>query len=185
MNVFFTSDHHFFHENIIKYCGRPFSDVDHMNCEMLSSLNSAVEPEDLVIFVGDLTASLKNRYEELLDIIHAIKCRKILIRGNHDHLADEWYLSAGFEKVLTHINLGGVLLVHYPLVEAISRGLDTSYLGSVEHVIHGHTHHANTPNHENHFNVAVDRHDFCPVNYRNAMPDHLQLSFLDALGQLL
>lgn len=185
MNVFFSSDHHFFHENIIKYCSRPFSDVDHMNREMLASLNAVANSQDLMIFVGDLTASLKGRHEELLSIIQSLRCRKILIRGNHDHLPDGWYLNAGFERVLTHVNLGGVLLVHYPLEDAISRGLDISTLGMVEHVVHGHTHRADTPDHDNHFNVAVDRHAFRPVDYRRAIPDFLQKSFLDALNQLL
>lgn len=185
MNVLFSSDHHFFHENIIKYCDRPFVDVDHMNRDMLAALNASAGPGDLLIFVGDLTASLRGRHEELLAIIQSLRCRKVLIRGNHDHLPDDWYLNAGFERVFTHINVGGVLLVHYPLEDAISRGLDISTLGAVEHVIHGHTHRADTPDHENHFNVAVDRHAFRPVDYRRSIPDHLQKSFLDALSQLL
>lgn len=34
MAVFFTSDTHFGHANIIKYCGRPYRDVTQMDAEV-------------------------------------------------------------------------------------------------------------------------------------------------------
>ena len=181
MNVFLTSDHHFFHGNIIKYCSRPFRDVSHMNAEMLSRINGAVAQDDTLLIVGDLTAGLGGRLEELRSIIGAMHGKKLLIRGNHDHQPDEWYLASGFHRVLPHINLGGVLVTHFSLIEAVSRGIDIDALGTVEHVVHGHTHSVDTPDLENHFNVAVDRHAFDPVDYRRAIPENLQTPFIDSL----
>ena len=43
--VFFTSDTHFNHTNIIRYCDRPFRSTDEMNEKMIDNWNSAVGPE--------------------------------------------------------------------------------------------------------------------------------------------
>ena len=37
--VFVCSDSHFYHENIIKYCNRPYSSVDEMNADMIEKWN--------------------------------------------------------------------------------------------------------------------------------------------------
>lgn len=185
MKIFFSSDHHFFHSNIIKYCSRPFADVDSMNAEMAQRWNDVVGKEDLVIYVGDMTAGLRGRISEFSELISSLHGKKILIRGNHDHQTDEWYRQAGFISVVESINLGGVLLVHYSLKEALSRNLDSSKWGEVEHVIHGHTHTVDTPNHENHFNVAADRNDYRPVTCEVAVPQNLHASFAAALESFI
>jgi calcineurin-like phosphoesterase family protein len=53
MAIFFTSDHHFGHENIIRYCNRPFTSVQQMNEIMILRWNGAVLPEDEVYYLGD------------------------------------------------------------------------------------------------------------------------------------
>ena len=53
MNLWFTSDTHFGHENIIKYCKRPFKSLEHMNMEIIRRWNERVQPDDMVIFAGD------------------------------------------------------------------------------------------------------------------------------------
>lgn len=42
MAVFFTSDQHYGHVNIIGYCGRPFADVSAMNEAMVARHNATV-----------------------------------------------------------------------------------------------------------------------------------------------
>ena len=37
--VFFTSDTHFNHTNIIRFCSRPFKDVEHMNETLIANWN--------------------------------------------------------------------------------------------------------------------------------------------------
>jgi calcineurin-like phosphoesterase family protein len=60
-NIFVTSDHHFFHRNLIDLVGRPFQSEYGMNRHMVEQWNKVVQPEDLVVHVGDFSAGLKGR----------------------------------------------------------------------------------------------------------------------------
>ena len=51
--VFFTSDTHFYHGNIIRFCNRPFKDVDMMNETIISNWNNTVGQDDIVFHLGD------------------------------------------------------------------------------------------------------------------------------------
>lgn len=184
MKVFFTSDNHYFHDNIIKYCQRPFSGSIDMNEEMVRRWNSHVSPEDIGIFVGDISAGLRKRTAELRELIHGLNGVKILIRGNHDHQTDEWYIESGFVGVYPHLNLGGVLLCHYPVRAFEERGVDVNQLGEYSHVVHGHVH-ALTPNFEGHFNVAADRNDFMPWLDVDVIPEGLLEAFRKNLQNLV
>ena len=53
MRYFFTSDRHLGHANIIKYCARPFRDIEHMNREIIRRWNERVKSEDIVYHIGD------------------------------------------------------------------------------------------------------------------------------------
>ena len=46
--VFFTSDTHFYHGNIIRFCNRPFKDVEMMNETIISNWNNTVGQDDIV-----------------------------------------------------------------------------------------------------------------------------------------
>ena len=56
-NVWVTSDHHFGHSNIIKFCKRPFESADDMDQAMIDAWNSVVSPHDVVFHLGDFTLS--------------------------------------------------------------------------------------------------------------------------------
>ena len=47
-NIFFTSDTHFGHEAIIKFCSRPFKDAHEMDEVMINNWNNKVGPDDLI-----------------------------------------------------------------------------------------------------------------------------------------
>ena len=53
--IYFTSDMHFFHERIIRHCGRPFRDVQEMNERLIQNWNGTVGPDDEVYILGDVT----------------------------------------------------------------------------------------------------------------------------------
>jgi calcineurin-like phosphoesterase family protein len=80
MKTFATSDNHFWHNNVIKYCNRPFRSVEEMNEAMVVAWNAVVNPEDTVLHFGDF--SMAFRAVELFS--HRLNGNKILIPGNHD-----------------------------------------------------------------------------------------------------
>jgi calcineurin-like phosphoesterase family protein len=86
---YFTSDNHFFHANIIKYCNRPFSSVEEMNETMIKRWNSRVDDEDTVFHLGDFGLSKsKEAADAPKDPLKALRDRLngniIFISGNHD-----------------------------------------------------------------------------------------------------
>lgn len=79
--LWFTSDLHFGHKNIIQYSKRPFENVDHMTEHLILEWNRCVKEDDTVWHLGDF-AFLKE--EEVLEIIKQLNGRKHWILGNHD-----------------------------------------------------------------------------------------------------
>ena len=51
--VWFVSDLHLSHKNIIKYCSRPFDNVNQMNEILIQNWNKKIGVEDRVFVLGD------------------------------------------------------------------------------------------------------------------------------------
>lgn len=80
-NVWFTSDLHLGHANIIKFCNRPFDSVEEMNSAIIERINRRV-PEKAVLFVlGD---AVMGKISETLPLLAGIKATVKLVPGNHD-----------------------------------------------------------------------------------------------------
>ena len=114
--VFFTSDTHFNHSNIIYLCRRPFSSVDEMNGTLIKNWNSVVKPDDIVFHLGDFALGDSTVWNSLLDKLQG---HIYLICGNHDHkILDSSNISKRFEAVADQmmIDVDGqkILLNHYP-----------------------------------------------------------------------
>jgi len=106
MTVWFTADLHLGHSNIIRYCDRPFPDVDAMNDGVIGRWNDTVSGTDTVWVLGDVALG---PIGPTLALVGRLAGRKLLIAGNHDRCwigngrrALDWtgrYLDAGFDEV--------------------------------------------------------------------------------------
>lgn len=134
--LFALSDHHFGHQNIIKYCQRDLSDNEAQAIKlpgavsssnllasqdamvMILAHNELVKDEDIMIFGGDVSASSQGK-QWLPKIIPKMRGRKILIRGNHDHQSNQDYLDMGFESVHDVLKIGKFVFCHYPNIPQV------------------------------------------------------------------
>lgn len=96
-NIWFTSDLHFFHENIIKFCGRPYYSIEDMNESLIKNWNDTVGKDDKVFVLGDFV--LRRGKTETTKIINQLNGDIYLVPGNHDKV--EAY--AGCDKNRFHV----------------------------------------------------------------------------------
>ena len=129
--IYFTSDTHFFHVNIIKYCGRPFLNVDMMNEALIEKWNRRVSPEDTVYHLGDVSFG---KFENTQKIIKRLNGKKILIKGNHDR-SHEKMIEMGFQESYSELFLetskGLAYLHHEPMGNLYRKNADFQLCGHV------------------------------------------------------
>jgi len=108
---FFTADEHYYHANIIRYCNRPFKNVEEMNEALIDNHNSIVESGDTVVHAGDFTL-LKDRKKIQQHLIDRLNGNHIFLRGSHDY-----WLSRKHSIQIWEHNLAGqfVVVCHYAL----------------------------------------------------------------------
>lgn len=134
----FVSDLHFAHENIIRFCKRPFKNAAEMDDALVTNWNALVKPEDHVYNLGDLTMRRGGRVQQewICGLNRKLNGHKYLFIGNHDHFPVEVYLRAGFEKILATWRDGeNVIYSHMPLHPSCLYGITAN--------VHGHTHETN------------------------------------------
>lgn len=153
MTIWYTSDTHFGHANIIQYCCRPFSSADEMNDTMITNWNSVVRRGDTVFHLGDFGFA---DWNVLKGIRSRLNGEIVLVPGNHDR---RYKLKEAF-TVVDHIhevkdNGQRVVLSHYPILS-----WNAAYHGAVH--LHGHCHGTIKPTSKR-IDVGVDCWNFTPV----------------------
>lgn len=83
-DIYFTSDHHFGHENIIKFTNRPFGSLEDMDQELIKRWNSKINKNDKVYHLGDFGLCKADRMKTILDQLNG---KIFLIKGNHEGAA--------------------------------------------------------------------------------------------------
>ena len=179
-NIFFTSDFHIGHSNVIKFDDRPFSSINEMHKELIKRWNSVVSNDDTVFYLGDLFfrckfSTAKWFVEQLNGKIH-------FVMGNHDKYSDIKKLNR-FEKIHgDSTSLGGatiqikdddankgyqdIILCHYAILS-----WNKAHYGAWH--LHGHSHQslANNPDMKWFYDRKVldmgcNGWDYTPVSYQ-------------------
>lgn len=148
--IWLIGDTHFYHRNIIKYCNRPFQDVNEMNETLIQNWNNTItRNDDTVYMVGDFALTSA---EKIIEICNRLKGRKTLILGNHDGASMKTYYEAGFEFISKYPLLieDFYLLSHYPQYVQ-SNGV---YINIYAHI------------HDNPMYVTVSSRTFCVSSER-------------------
>jgi len=172
--IWFTSDWHIGHENVIEYDTRPFDNSEHMVLDLVANYNRLVKKEDIVYFLGDFGSWNKETNRSALGFLNGTK---ILIRGNHDFSSAKCR-SLGFDAVLERavISIGKrhIRLSHYPYELSLWQQLMSKNLDKRKSrnrpkddgkwMLHGHTHTGYPIVNNRQINVNVCYWDYKPVN---------------------
>lgn len=152
-NVFFVSDEHYFHKNIIEYSNRPFSSVEEMNESMIDNHNSVVKDRDITFHLGDFT--LTNDPSIVHEnIINKLNGEHIFLKGSHDYwLKDKNALTL----IEVMVNDYHITLCHYCLRTWPRSHYNTYHL-------YGHSH-GSLPSIGKSHDVGVDNTDFYPLSF--------------------
>ncbi len=163
--LWFTSDLHLGHENILRFARRPWGTAGEMNEALVDNINACVKPGDTLYILGDV--SFRAGFENVAATVGRIACRHVrLIRGNHDgDVPEEGFFEAvrDYEEVKYHGRK--LCLMHYPLLT-----WNGIYYGSIH--LHGHIHsQGDAYNLRNlsqgylRYDVGVDANGYRPVSF--------------------
>ena len=108
MKTWFTSDTHFGHENIIRYCNRPFNSLRMMDEVLANNWNARVKNDDIVIFLGDFCFRGESKPSVYLDKLNG---HITFLRGNHDNNNS---LNAKIESIVMYISKRWIYCTHRP-----------------------------------------------------------------------
>ena len=162
-NIFFTSDSHFGHANIIKYCNRPFTNVDEMDEALITSFNKVVKPGDTVYHIGDF-ALVREPNDVYIKYARRLNGQKFLIYGNHDRWRkNNHFANYGFIKIVPYLEIKigeqKITLLHYAM-----KVWNGSHRGSWQ--LHGHSHGSLPRNYAAYqLDVGVDVWNYTPISY--------------------
>jgi len=160
--IFFTSDTHFGHYNIIKYCKRPWHSVAEMDEALINNWNNTVKLKDEVWHLGDFRMGRGDPR----DYLSRLNGRIHLICGNHDRCVNNSL--GGFYSIQNYKELKlfkkKIILMHYPM-----RTWNKSHRGSWH--LFGHVHGTMTKQYGRKalddclaMDVGVDCHNYKPIS---------------------
>ena len=166
MELFFTSDQHYFHRNIMLYDQRPFGSVEEMNQVMIDRHNSVVSPNDEVYIIGDFSFGTKIQTETVLK---QLRGKLFLIKGNHDKIMKKESIRSYFKWIRDYHEINLIkrkdlflVLSHYPFAS-----WNRMHKGSIH--LHGHTHETQKITGQRRYNVSVVANDYKPVSLEDIL----------------
>jgi calcineurin-like phosphoesterase family protein len=159
--LFFVSDTHFGHANILTFRGldgeliRPgFSSVEEMDELMVENWNKVVPENAHVYHLGDVCFGKAHIHK----IMPRLKGKLRLVVGNHDTYDMIPIYLQYFDKVLSERRFDPFLFTHRPVRLA-------SFEPKTKVNVHGHIHEKNIDEDPRYINVSVERTGYAPVSY--------------------
>jgi len=175
--IFFVSDNHYGHSNIIGFCKRPFENVEEMDKKLIENWNNKVPKDGIVFHLGDFAWGGFNFWKKIREQLNG---DIILIKGNHD-IKNLTPQAVGLFKYVAQqmrIEIEGrkIWLNHFPLL--CYSGTYRDFNG-LEFNLFGHTHLSNHLSRNNgkdcdrcfqmlfptQYDVGVDFNEFAPISW--------------------
>jgi len=164
--IYYISDNHWNHANIILHCNRPFKNVEEMNAEMTKRWNETVKQEDTVYYLGDFSLGKGSDIEPL---VASLRGELYLVYGNHDKKALSKHKKAKWLSIQDDLYIQDgnqiVWLNHFPYGKNVpdDRGFKRpSASRNWDIALCGHVHNKWLINEYNCINVGGDNFDFIP-----------------------
>ena len=172
--LFFTSDPHFGHENILKYCHRPFSSIEEHDEELIRLWNETVPEDGIVFILGDIGFCSETYLKTILNRLNG---KIYWIIGNHDWRRITPGIMNRFEcitqQMVITVDNKLIYLNHFPFL---------CYPNSDRHPVYqffGHVHsgplsgssdisrlvHLN----KRQYDVGVDNNEYKPISFQDIM----------------
>lgn len=159
--IFFTSDLHLGHKNILKLSNRPFGEIEHHDDTLINNYNKIVSNDDTCYILGDICWN--QSYESYRSLFNRLNGKKIIIMGNHDNKQNllkckkEGLILDLHESKTLQINKDRVYLSHFPMRE---------WSGFYKNAYHLYGHcHGNIDDYKQSTDIGVDCWEYEPVSW--------------------
>lgn len=135
--IYFTSDLHAFHKNIIEFDSLPFNNLIEYREFIVKIWNDTITNEDEVYLLGDTAVGGRNG--DINNFLHRLNGKKYLIAGNHEkEILKTAHLRKHFEWIKDYhtftYNKVKYVLMHFPIEEWVNKNVGKSIH------LHGHSH---------------------------------------------
>lgn len=131
VNYFVTSDLHFWHKNIMKFCSdtRPWSSVEAMNQGLIDHWNSIVGITDVVLDLGDFSFGNLKQTKEIMGKLNG---NIVHLYGNHSKALRQINTN-GYDYLEFRYNKTKIICNHYA-----QRVWNSSHFGAIHFFGHSH-----------------------------------------------
>ena len=175
LTIYFTSDLHLGHTDILAFAQRPWKTIEEHDAAIIGNINSTVGKNDRLYILGDFT--MRFHTADVQFYLDAIDCKnRWLIIGNHDK-AGALFAPGAFVECCDYKELAIdgrlVCLSHYPMLDwnraCVHHGVRPA---DASIMLHGHIHSCTlATNGDNaregiwRYDVGVDANFYRPVSY--------------------
>lgn len=174
--LYFSSDSHFHHANICKYCHRPFASRKEMDDALIANWNFVVPEDSIVVHCGDFMLPHKTGDKEYKKIWDKLNFKTlILCRGNHDRIECGTYVYGDKTVIVVDIAMIEVesikiMTSHYPM---LAYPADFQVFGHIHTLSDGTVNGSDSDVIEKlrktQYDVGVDQNNYTPVSYWQLM----------------